>query len=185
MTVLAIRIWPDPVLTTQAKPVAVFDGALKQLVEDMHETMEHANGIGLAANQVGELKRVLTIHIPSSERCEKDGEKSWWFDKKFTFVNPEIVKKSGMIRWQEGCLSFPEMYDFVDRASEITVKAFDVEGREFCVDAHGLFSVCLQHEIDHLDGVVFIARMSRLKAQIIRKKMIQKAQSRMSNEPNP
>jgi len=114
MAVLPVRVWPDPVLTTKAAPVTKFDGELQAFVKDMHETMVASNGVGLAANQVGVLQRVLTVYIPASDRQEEGQENSWWYDKKFTFINPEIVKKSGKICWQEGCLSFPEMYEFVE-----------------------------------------------------------------------
>lgn len=184
MTVLKVFEYPERVLLTRADEVTVFDAELKKFVEDMHETMLDSNGIGLAANQVGELRRVLTIFIPQDgERYEnKEEENRPWHNQKYTFINPVITKKKGKIRYQEGCLSFPEMFDFVDRSAEIVVKAQDVKGEFFEVEADGLFSVCLQHEIDHLDGVVFVDRMSRLKASIIKKKMLKRGQLDMGNE---
>jgi peptide deformylase len=179
MTVLDVRVWPDKVLETKSTPVEQFDDAFKKFVADMHETMESSNGIGLAANQVGVAKRVLTIKIPhvGGERYEEDEEpKEWWHDKSFTFVNPVITKKVGKISYQEGCLSFPEIFDFVDRAAEVWVTAKDENGKEFEVHATGLFSICLQHEIDHIDGIVFINRMSLLKSKSIRKKMMRRGQ---------
>jgi peptide deformylase len=180
--VLAVRnivIWPAKVLETPAVPVTKFDEELKQFVADMHETMDDAGGIGLAANQVGDLRRVLAIHIPFADnRYENDeadqSEKQWWHNEKFTFINPVITKRAGKIRYQEGCLSFPDIFENVDRAHEVWVDALDPSGKPFSVHAEGLLSICLQHEIDHIDGVVFIKRMSRLKSNIIRKKMVRR-----------
>ncbi|MFK7825541.1 MAG: peptide deformylase [Oligoflexales bacterium] len=179
MAVLTIVEWPAKVLETKASDVTEFDTILQQFVQDMHDTMDKAQGIGLAANQVGSLQRVLTIHIPYHEPNAEEGAdkvrepdtREWWHDKRFTFINPTIEKKSGKARYMEGCLSFPEIYDYVDRAETIVVKAKDEFGKEFSVEATGLFSICLQHEIDHIDGIVFISRMSRLKAQMIKKKI--------------
>jgi len=143
----------------------------------MHETMHDSNGIGLAANQVGDLRRVITMEIPwAAIDAEQDEEqfaepKEWWHDKKFTFINPVITKKAGKFRYQEGCLSFPEIFEFIDRAAEVWVSAQDEYGKSFEIHATGLLSVCIQHELDHIDGVVFINRMSRLKANLARKKL--------------
>jgi peptide deformylase len=173
MSLLKVVEWPAKVLETPALEVKDFNADLVRFVADMHETMQHSNGIGLAANQVGDLRRVIVIDIPHAGG-ETDGEVKWWHNKRFTFVNPLITKKSGTIKWQEGCLSFPEIFDFVDRAAEVWVKALDETGKEFEVHAEGLFSVCLQHEIDHIDGVVFFKRMSRLKADRIKTKMLKR-----------
>lgn len=175
MAVLDIVVWPAKVLETRAKEVTKFDEDFRRFVEDMHDTMRAASGIGLAANQVGDLRRVVTIEIPfhGSEDGGKDVDESkeWWHNRRFTFVNPVITKKQGKFKYQEGCLSFPDIYEFIDRAAEVWVKAKDENGQDFEVHADGLFSVCLQHEIDHIDGEVFINRMSRLKANIVRKKL--------------
>jgi peptide deformylase len=173
MALLKVVEWPAKVLETPAKDVTVFDDDLRRFVSDMHETMKDANGIGLAANQVGDLRRVITIEIPHTGKSEDDAPK-WWHNKKFTFINPVITKKEGVLKWQEGCLSFPEIFDFVERASEILVKAKDENGKDFEVHADDLFAVCLQHEIDHIDGIVFFKRMSRLKADRIRGKMLKR-----------
>lgn len=173
MSLLQVVEWPAKVLETPASEVKDFNEDLIQFVNDMHETMHHSHGIGLAANQVGDLRRVIVIEIPNVGG-ESDGEVKWWHNKRFTFINPVIIKKSGIIKWQEGCLSFPEIFDFVDRAAEVWVKAFDETGKEFEVHADGLFSVCLQHEIDHIDGIVFFKRMSRLKADRIKTKMLKR-----------
>lgn len=183
MARLEVVEWPAKVLETPAEEVTRFDEGLRIFVEDMHETMRASNGIGLAANQVGDLRRVLTIEIPFvPSNDDTDDDRKWWYDKKFTFVNPVIVKKQGVLKWQEGCLSFPDMYDFVDRAAEVWVKAKDEFGKEFEVHADGLFAVCLQHEIDHIDGIVFFKRMSRLKAERIRSKMLKRGNLNVKSE---
>jgi len=175
---LEIVTWPSAVLETKAESVEVFDDKFKKFVNDMHETMQENSGIGLAANQVGVLQRVTTIDIPYADNRYEDEdsteEKQWWHNKRFTFVNPVITKKEGKISAQEGCLSFPEIFDFVDRAAEVWVSAKDENGEDFEVHATGLLAICLQHEIDHLDGVVFITRMSRLKSTRIRKKIMRR-----------
>lgn len=183
MTILKVVEWPAKVLETKSEAVQSFDNELKQLVQDMHKTMDHAGGIGLAANQVGIAKRVLTIMIPWEESRYQDQEEKQeaWHNQRWTFINPVIKKKIGKLRWQEGCLSFPEIFEFVDRASEVVVEAKDENGEAFEVHANGLFAVCLQHEIDHIDGIVFVDRMSRLKAGMVRKK-IAKRQKLMHTE---
>lgn len=179
MAVLDVVVWPAKVLETRAREVTVFDAELKKFVEDMFETMSASQGIGLAANQVGQLRRVITIEIPSlSNRYEENGpeeKKEWWHDKKFTLINPVITKKQGKFKFQEGCLSFPEIFEFVERAAEVWVTAQDENGKSFEIHADGLFAVCLQHEIDHIDGIVFFNRMSRLKAGMVKKKMLREA----------
>ncbi len=175
MPILPIMTWPSKVLETRAAEVLVFDENLQTLSQNMHATMDLEGGVGLAANQVNVLQRVLTIYIPHS--AEKYGDReddlAWWHNKRFTFVNPVIIEKRGKVkRSVEGCLSFPEIFDFVERHSRVVVKAFDEFGKEFTAECDGLFSICLQHEIDHLDGIVFTERMSRLKANSIRKKMM-------------
>jgi peptide deformylase len=175
MTVLKVVEWPAKVLETPAQDVVDFNQDVRQLICDMHETMAESGGIGLAANQVGQLKRIVVIDIPYITKDKPDAdEPKWWNNKKFTFVNPVITKKIGTTRWQEGCLSFPEIFDFVERSEEVWVKALDENGKEFEVHADGLFSICLQHEMDHIDGIVFFKRMSRLKADRIRSKMLKR-----------
>jgi len=174
---LEVLVWPHPILETKAEPVTNFDVEFRQFVAAMHETMHASGGIGLAANQVGHLRRVLVIEIPwSGGRGDGDSKEKqqWWHNKKFTFVNPVIVKREGKIKWQEGCLSFPEVFDFVDRAADIWVKYQDEHGKEHEIHANDLLSVCLQHEIDHLDGVVFFRRMTRFKAEMVQKKMLRR-----------
>jgi peptide deformylase len=173
MTKLKVVEWPAKVLETKSTDVTEFNAEFQQFVQDMHETMDHSGGIGLAANQVGVARRVLTIFIPwsGSRYSEQEEKKEAWHDVRYTFVNPVITKKLGKIKWQEGCLSFPEIYEFVDRAAEVWVTAQNEKGETFEVHANGLFAVCLQHEIDHIDGIVFINRMSRLKSSLVKKKV--------------
>ncbi len=176
MSVLDVLVWPAKVLETKAVPVTHFDDALKAFVTNMFDTMLDSGGIGLAANQVGDLRRVVVIEIPwaESKYADQEEKREPWHNKRWVLINPEITKKAGKIRWQEGCLSFPEVYDFVDRAAEVWVKAFDEHGKLLEFHANDLFAVCIQHEIDHLDGIVFFQRMSRLKADIIKKKMLRR-----------
>ncbi len=173
MAILKVVEWPAKVLETKSAEVTEFNAELQTFVQDMHETMDHAGGIGLASNQVGFAKRVLTIFIPWSDNKYSDQEekKEHWHDVRWTLINPVITKTVGKIRWQEGCLSFPEIFEFVDRAAEVWVKAHNEKGEIFEVHGTGLFAVCLQHEIDHIDGVVFINRMSRLKCSLVKKKV--------------
>ena len=176
--------WPNEVLETVARPVDVFDDRLKQLAEDMHETMDHAGGIGLAANQIGCLKRIITIHIPWSGEPKKAWHKNpqkrgkkFWHGRRYTFVNPKINSFHGRISYMEGCLSFPGMMDYVDRHRTISVEYQDVLGEPCVIECDGLMSICLQHEIDHIDGIVFTKRMHEGAATSIRQKMMAKTSS--------
>lgn len=176
METLPIVTWPAEVLETRASEVTTFDGEFAAFCQLMHRTMDKEAGIGLAANQVNVLQRVLTIFIPHIDG-EAEGEKEprqWWHDQRFTLVNPRIIAKHGKISLLEGCLSFPRIFDYVPRAKEITVQAQDETGKALEFTATDLFAVCIQHEIDHLDGIVFLTRMSRLKAAIHRKKLASK-----------
>jgi peptide deformylase len=179
---LEIVLWPAKVLETKAEKVTEFDDQLRQLVSDMHETMQTSNGIGLAANQVGVLKRIVTMEIPwSGDRYEEpESSKEDWHDRKFTFINPVVLKKAGKTKYQEGCLSFPDIFDFVDRSDQVWIKAQDEFGVEFEIRATGLLSICIQHEIDHIDGIVFINRMSPLKRELIKKKISKRGFLNMS-----
>ena len=184
MALLPIVKWPAAVLETKAKPVSEFNDEIKQFVDDMHETMNKERGIGMAANQVNRLLRVIVINIAHYDRPDENGEieeLKWWHNKRLTFINPEIVTKDGRERSVEGCLSFPEVYEWVDRAKHVIVRAQDVDGTSFDTDADGLLAVCVQHEIDHIDGIVFTSRMSRLKSAMVKKKMM-KRRSQRENE---
>lgn len=153
MAVREIVLYPNDVLTTKAEPVEEVDDEIKQLVQDLIDTMYDAPGVGLAAPQIGVLKRVCVIDVSGPDDPA---------DLK-VLINPEVVEKSGKITWEEGCLSFPKLYEKVDRASEVVVRALDEEGNEVEYEGDELLAVAMQHEIDHLDGVLFIDRISRLK----------------------
>jgi peptide deformylase len=162
MALLPILEFPDPRLRTKAQPVTVFDAALKQLVADMFETMYAAPGVGLAATQVNEHRQLLVIDM-SEERTEP-----------YVLINPRILDKSGEQVYQEGCLSFPGIYADVDRALRVKVAAQDVEGTPFELDVEGPLAVCIQHEMDHLVGKVFVDYLSPLKRSLLLKRMEKK-----------
>jgi peptide deformylase len=159
MSKLAILRYPDPRLYTRARPVQVFDQDLRQLVKDMAETMYSAPGIGLAATQVNVHQRLLIIDLSEAH------------DSLQVFINPEIIQRDGQQQLEEGCLSVPGIYDFVQRAAQIRVRAQDLDGQWFEQQADGLLAVCIQHEIDHLDGKVFVDYLSRLKRDRIKTKL--------------
>ncbi|MGE7137484.1 peptide deformylase [Luteibacter sp. NPDC031894] len=159
MSTLAILEFPDPRLRTVAAPVTVFDAELKQFVADMYETMYAANGVGLAATQVNVHKRVLVADM-SDDRNEP-----------MALINPEILEKDGQQVYQEGCLSFPGIYADVTRALHVKVRAQDVDGKEIVVEAEGPLAVCIQHEMDHLAGKVFVDYLSPLKRTMLLKRM--------------
>ena len=163
MAVLEILHFPDPRLRTRAQPVGKVDESIRRLVDDMFETMYAAPGIGLAATQVNVPWRLLVLDISeerSVPRC---------------FINPQILARDGDEEMEEGCLSVPGVYDRVRRAERIRVRALDREGQPFELDADGLLAVCIQHEIDHLDGKLFVDYLSSLKRQRIRKKLEKEA----------
>jgi peptide deformylase len=159
MAKLEILCFPDERLRTRAKPVVSVDDSIRQLVDDMFETMYEAPGIGLAATQVNAHKRVLVLDV-SSEK-----------DQPLCFINPEILTQDGLEEHEEGCLSVPGIYETVERAERIKVKALDQHGKEFVMQADGLLAVCIQHEMDHLQGKLFVDYLSVLKRNRIRKKM--------------
>jgi peptide deformylase len=159
--------FPDPILQQAAEPVSVFDAELRKLVDDMFTSMYDAQGIGLAAPQIGISKRLTVIDVS----FQKDPK------QKLVLINPEIVEKSGKQVEEEGCLSLPEIRDRVARAAQVKVRAFDAEGKPVEVEGTELLSRALQHEIDHLDGILFIFRLSRLKRDLQLRKIrkLQKA----------
>ncbi len=164
MPVLEILHYPDPRLHKIAKPVAVVDDRIKKIVNDMAQTMYEAPGIGLAATQVDIHERIIVIDT-SEER-----------NQLLVFINPELIwaspeKKS----WREGCLSVPEFFDEVERPDKIRIKALDQDGRAFEMEADGLLAVCLQHEMDHLQGKVFVEYLSPLKRSRISIKLKKRA----------
>jgi peptide deformylase len=159
MALLPILEFPDPRLRTRAQPVQEVDAAVRKLIDDMFETMYAAPGIGLAATQVNVHKRLLVIDI-----SEKHNEP-------LALINPEIVAREGVEESEEGCLSVPGIYDKVSRAEKIRVRALDRNGKQIEFDAEGLLAVCIQHEMDHLEGKLFVDYLSDLKRTRIRKKL--------------
>jgi peptide deformylase len=164
MTVLTVLHYPDPRLHKVAKPVAVVDDRVRKIVADMAETMYDAPGVGLAATQVDIHERIIVIDVSEEQ------------NQLMVFINPEIVWASTeKIVWREGCLSVPEFFDEVERPDQVQVKALDVNGKPFEIKADGLLSVCLQHEMDHLLGKVFVEYLSFLKRNRISLKMKKRA----------
>lgn len=169
-----ILTYPNPILREVSKPVTVFNQKLKTLVEDMLETMYAANGIGLAAPQVGELFQVLVLDTrPKDEktrRYEYDQmtEREQKIPQPLVLINPQVIKGEGKTTFDEGCLSVPTYFETVERSETITVKAFDVNGKEFQFEADGLLAICIQHEMDHLTGTLFIDHLSFLKSNKIK-----------------
>ena len=159
MPLLNILRYPDARLHKLAAPVTVFDEPLKRLVSDMAETMYAAPGIGLAATQVDVHKQVIVVDV--SERR----------DSLVVLINPEILEASGVSDIEEGCLSVPGIYDTLERAERIKVRAYDQNGNSFILQAQGLLAVCIQHEMDHLKGKVFVESLSQLKQQRIRARL--------------
>jgi peptide deformylase len=168
MAILDVLQFPDPRLRRRSEPVEKITDELRQLAADMLETMYDEPGIGLAAQQVGHAIRLIVV---DTEWTEENAER-----KPCVFVNPEIVERTGEIVWNEGCLSVPDFTAEVERAEQVVLRALDLEGREVVETATGLRAVCFQHELDHLDGVLFIDRLSRLKRNLYigkRKKVFQ------------
>ncbi len=164
---------PAPVLRETARPVSQVDDAVRAQVDRMLETMYGASGIGLAANQVGLLNRVIVVDV--AQREEEDGSRD-----PIALINPEITWESGEVwDYKEGCLSIPEHYADVTRPYAIKVKYLDRDGKQREMDAEGLMSTCLQHEIDHLNGVLFIDHISRLKRNMILRKMEKASKTEM------
>ncbi|WP_374494833.1 peptide deformylase [Zoogloea sp.] len=163
MALLPILRYPDPRLHTRATPVAEVNDEVRQLVADMAETMYEAPGIGLAATQVNVHRRVVVIDVSEDKSAL------------LALINPEIIARSGEQICEEGCLSVPGIYDKVARAETVRVRALDQQGRTFELDAEGLLAVCIQHELDHLEGKVFVEYLSQLKQTRIKGKLAKKA----------
>ncbi|MGA2841010.1 MAG: peptide deformylase [Steroidobacteraceae bacterium] len=168
MTKHAILEYPDPRLRKTAAPVGVVDDAVRQLAADLLETMYAAKGVGLAATQVDVHRRVLVLDV-SEER-----------NQPMVFINPELLSAEGRGPGEEGCLSLPDIYDKVQRATHIRVRALGRDGNPFEIDADGLLAVCLQHEMDHLDGKLFVDYLSELKRQLIRRRLEKERKQRSS-----
>jgi peptide deformylase len=163
MALLPILRYPDPRLHKKAVPVLRVDETVRKLIADMAETMYEAPGIGLAATQVDEHKRVVVIDVSEDK------------SKLLALVNPEILERSGEQVCEEGCLSVPGIYDKVTRSERVRVRALDAQGEPFELEAEGLLAVCIQHEIDHLDGKVFVEHLSQLKQSRIKAKLAKQA----------
>jgi peptide deformylase len=159
MAVLDILRYPDPRLYNQAAPVVEVDESVRTLVRDMTDTMYAAPGVGLAATQVDVHKRVIVVD-PSETR-----------DRLLVLINPEIVAREGVQYCEEGCLSVPGVYEAVERAERVTVRALGLDGNPFTLTAEKLLAICIQHEMDHLDGKVFVDYLSRLKQQRIKARL--------------
>ena len=160
MAIRDIVLYPDEILETECEPVKEVDDDIRELVDDMVETMYDASGVGLAAPQIGIPKRITVIDPTAGEEE----------DELYVFINPEIIEAKGHMSWEEGCLSIPGVYEDVDRSARIRVRALDRDGQPFELEAEELLSVCIQHEIDHLDGILFLEHLSRLKRRIVLKK---------------
>ena len=160
MAILNILNYPDPRLHTVAKPVKEVDATIRRLVDDMAETMYDAPGVGLAATQVNQHIQLIVIDTSETK------------DHLQVFINPKIISKSGEKDYEEGCLSVPGIYESVTRAEKVTVEALDRDGKKFITKAEGLLSVCIQHEMDHLLGKVFVEYLSPLKRNRIKNKML-------------
>lgn len=159
MAVLPILRFPDERLRTKAKPVQTIDSTIQQIVDDMVETMYAEEGIGLAATQVNIHQRIVVIDVSETR------------DQLFVLINPEIIEKSGETGIEEGCLSVPEHRALIPRAEFVTLRAHDRNGKEYTIETDGLLAICIQHELDHLEGKLFIDYLSPLKRQLIRQKL--------------
>jgi peptide deformylase len=156
-----IVIWPDPVLKEIAAPVERVDDALRRLLDDMSETMYAADGVGLAAPQVAVLKRLIVIDTSPRQEGQK----------LIHLVNPEIVRAEGVTSYTEGCLSIPGEAEDVERAKKVWVRALDYHGQPFELECDGLLAIAVQHELDHLQGTLFVDHLSTLKRELIRRRM--------------
>lgn len=163
MALLNILHFPDPRLRKKALPIQSVSNEIRQLAQDMLETMYDAPGVGLAAIQVNVQKRIVVIDVSEDKSSP------------LVFINPEIIKQEGEREHEEGCLSVPEAYEMVTRADTVRVKALDQEGKPFELDADELLATCIQHEIDHLDGKLFVDYLSNLKRQRIKKRLEKQA----------
>lgn len=172
MSQLTVLKYPDERLRKVAEPIATVDDALRATIDDMFETMYESQGVGLAATQVDFHKRLFVAD------CSEDQ------NEPLVFINPEITKADGHFTNDEGCLSFPGVYAKVERAERITVEALDRNGEKFSLDAEGLLAICIQHELDHLNGKLFVDYLSPLKQNRIRKKLEkeQRLQQKMTTE---
>lgn len=175
MALLPILEFPDPRLRTRAEAVTVFDQALKQLIADMLETMYVAPGIGLAATQVNVHRRLIVMDT-SPDKGKRDPR---------VYINPELISRDGVEVTEEGCLSVPQVFEEVERAARVRVRAQAADGSWFERDLDGLSAVCLQHEMDHLAGKLFVDYLSNLKRERIRRKLEKERRERVSGAAKP
>ena len=168
-----VLIYPDPVLQQKAKQVARVDDSIRALIKDMAETMYAEDGVGLAAPQVGVLKRVLVVDTSPRQPGQK----------LIAFINPELVTAEGRTKYTEGCLSIPGESEEIERFAKVTVRALNEKGESFDLEAEGLLAIALQHEMDHLDGRLFVDRLSSLKRGLIRKRMLKYKSDRKHKLP--
>lgn len=173
MAFLEILHFPDPRLRKKANPVDEVNEQVRQTVKDMFETMYEAPGIGLAATQVNIQQQIIVMDVSDDKSVP------------LCLINPQIITKDGEEEMQEGCLSVPGIFENVQRAENITVRALDQQGLEFTLEADGLLAVCIQHEIDHLDGKLFVDYLSPLKKQRIKKKMLKLKKLEPSDQDAP
>jgi peptide deformylase len=171
MALLPILQYPDPRLNQIAAPIVRVDEKISRLIKDMAETMYAAPGVGLAATQVDQPVRVIVIDISETR------------DELRVFINPELIAASGQAEREEGCLSVPDVFEKVRRAERVTVQALDARGQPFVLEAEGLLAVCIQHEMDHLEGKVFVEKLSRLKQSRIRARL-KKQERRPAGPPS-
>lgn len=173
MALLTILEYPDPRLRERALPVTQFDEGLGRLVDDMLQTMYAAPGIGLAATQVNVRQRVLVMDVSEGR------------NEPFVFINPQILGREGIAKTEEGCLSVPGIFDEVERAAKVRVQAQDQQGEVFQRELEGAIAVCLQHEMDHLEGKLFVDYLSDLKRERIRKKLDKERKEKASRRRDP
>lgn len=159
MSILTVLKYPDERLRTKAEPVAIVDDSIREIIDNMFDTMYHDEGIGLAATQVNIHQQIITIDIEGNKQNQ------------IVLINPEILESSGETGIEEGCLSIPSCRGLVPRKEFVTVKALDRNGNEFTLKADDLLAICIQHEIDHLNGILFVDYLSPLKRQRIKQKM--------------
>lgn len=182
MAILEILTFPNPKLALKATPVETVDASITELIDDMFATMYEAEGVGLAAPQVGVSKRIIVVDCgvrpspePDEEGAEEIEEAPLGPVEPYAIVNPVVVSGEGKIIWEEGCLSVPGYTDEVERSAKVRVEGLDKHGAPIGIEAEGLLAVCLQHEIDHLEGVLFVDRLSRLKSSMVKKKLKKRA----------
>jgi len=161
--ILPILEYPDKRLRTVAKPVEKINDTINKLIKDMFDTMYNAPGIGLAATQVNSHQRIIVVDVSENQ------------NEPISLINPEIIDKSGEIESEEGCLSVPSYYENVKRASNIRIKSIDKNGNSMQTNASGVLAICIQHEIDHLDGILFVDHLSKLKQKRLKKKAQKKS----------